>query len=680
MLAITVGEGVKKPQGTLIQIENTLLDVMSIATCLRTREARPEAWWSPHLWESNYRKALNWRGAGAAVIDVDGKNPTAEDLAALESILRTSGCSLFHMTPKGARPIYVFPDICRDRDAYLAASRGAAQRVAILVQGTAFSVDPTGVEDLARLYFTPNSIAKGVERHAEIIICNIKSFQPSELGVASKVIPIRSELADAISHFNADHALDFSSRTCPMCDHNDCYGQFPDDSTRWFCWSSNHPDNVGIKTVKGCHGDALDIECYLTGKPRLRVLQDGGYMAARERRVVNEPVTEEKRKRPLRNNSPLTAYTITKDRIKDVCGKIELNEMTGRIEINRRLIKDSDCYAIRNEIELKFVGSLDKDGNEIGMKVSQADVFAAVDLVAHENKYDPLKEYMHGLKWDGINRLNRIATEILHAEDASINRIMVAKTFISAAARGIEPGCKVDTVLILVSGQGKCKSTFFHEMSKPWFSDTAVNIGNKDSYAALSGALIYEMAELGQLRRAKDIEEAKAFITSRIDTYRPAYGRYHVDVPRHGIIVGSTNNPKFLTDDTGNRRFWPVSVGQIDLALTREWKDQIWAESVHLYKRGAQWWLTEEEEALLAPMHREHEEVDPWEAMIRPWAAQRCVPFTMADVLMGPISKPVGQWIKTDELRVARILRRLGARKGPRPHGQSPEWIYNESN
>ena len=127
--------------------------------------------------------------------------------------------------------------------------------------------------------------------------------------------------------------------------------------------------------------------------------------------------------------------------------------------------------------------------------------------------------------------------------------------------------------------------------SPNWFADEISDLGSKDSAQDLRGKWIIELAELSAMKRG-DIERTKAFMSRAIDHYRPSYGRRSQDFPRQCVFAGTTNADTYLGDETGNRRFWPVKVGHIDLAGLREVRDQLWAEAVAAFKAGEKWWLT----------------------------------------------------------------------------------------
>lgn len=390
-----------------------------------------------------------------------------------------------------------------------------------------------------------------------------------------------------------------------------------------------------------------------------------------------------KPKRPLKSRSYLSLVTIleTPHLRRRILGDraIEWDEMAQVVTIARKPIRDVDISVIRAEIERCFQG--DADGN--GMRFAVEDVSRAVEQVAHQSPFHPVREYLEGLEWDGVERLRLVPADILRAEDSPINRALIRRFFISAVARALSPGCKVDTVLILTGPQAARKSTFFAVLAGDWFSDEVVDIHNKDAFLTMASTWIHEWSELETMARARDVDALKAFLSKRIDSYRPPYGRSIVRVPRSCVIVGTTNRAEFLSDETGERRYWPVTVGsEIDIDTLRSIRDQLWAEAVAAYRAGEQWWLTREEGAELAAVHARHVVTDAWTELISDWMADRdgtaLAPPTTGEVLHGALDKPVGQWTRGDEMRVAKILSRLGYVRKPGPrdtHGRR-RWTW----
>lgn len=226
-------------------------------------------------------------------------------------------------------------------------------------------------------------------------------------------------------------------------------------------------------------------------------------------------------------------------------------------------------------------------------------LWSAAMQAASENRYNPVVDYLTGLKWDTTERLSSLPAT-LGLEDTPLNRDIMRKWVISLVARAMKPGCKVDTVLILEGEEGLKKSTLFSEFAggASYFTDTHIDMDSKDGLQVMAGNWIVEFAELGSLRR-KEVNRAKQFFSSSTDKFRPPYGRSSKDHPRHFVVVGSTNDDEYLESTTGNRRFWPVKVVEkLDVKWFREHRDQIFAEAVFAFTKGEPWWFENQSEEL----------------------------------------------------------------------------------
>lgn len=351
-------------------------------------------------------------------------------------------------------------------------------------------------------------------------------------------------------------------------------------------------------------------------------------------------------------------------------GVLEMDARTQEVFIDRVPFgSDTDISAVRERISR----NLRPRGFKGRFDFRQPEICDALTSVAAEHQFNPVQEYLNGLAWDGRPRIKLIQDLVLRLRrgpHTELNDILLRRWFISAVARALDPGCKVDTVLIFQGGQGVKKSTFFSTLAEPWFSDSPVDINNKDGMLALGKCWIIEWPELESMSRARDQTTVKAFISSKRDIFRPPYGRALVEVPRSSIFVGTTNEDDFLTDETGNRRYWII--GGFDqvfaLDLLRSWRDQLWAEAVAAFRSEEKWWLTPEEELLLESRHSDYERSDPWEEKIREFVAVKNE-VTISAILTEHLRLSLEFQNRNAEMRVADCLKRIGFERGPRVKG-----------
>lgn len=245
---------------------------------------------------------------------------------------------------------------------------------------------------------------------------------------------------------------------------------------------------------------------------------------------------------------------------------------------------------------------------------AKAKIQDAVALVFEERAYNPVKEFIESETWDGTPRVETVLIDYLGAEDNAYVRAVTRKTLVAAVARVYKPGCKFDYMLTLVGEQGIGKSLLVERLGYRWFNDTVTDIRGKESYETLDGSWLIEMGELAALKKA-DRESMKNYISKTEDTYRKAYARNVTTSKRHTVFIGTTNETEFLSDDTGNRRYWVVDT---DPAKRTKlvWRDlptggsairQIWAEALTLYKAGEDiMHLTDEERAAAVEQQENH--------------------------------------------------------------------------
>ncbi|MFA7460160.1 MAG: VapE domain-containing protein [Trueperaceae bacterium] len=252
------------------------------------------------------------------------------------------------------------------------------------------------------------------------------------------------------------------------------------------------------------------------------------------------------------------------------------------------------------------------------------DVLEAVLTVVREHHFHPVRDYLDGLKWDGVPRIDGLFTRYAGAKDTPYVRAIGAKALIAAVRRVRQPGCKFDNVVVLESAeQGRGKSTFIKLLApnEDWFAEPATlsNVESKDAPLALEGKWIIEMGEMSALSKSA-VESMKAFVSCAVDRIRRPYGRLVEDLPRQCIFMGTTNRDDYLKDPTGNRRFWPVTVGTdglLDLEALVADRDQLWAEAAVREVQGESLFLPQELWAEAAAEQSDRVTEDPWADVLR---------------------------------------------------------------
>jgi hypothetical protein len=173
-----------------------------------------------------------------------------------------------------------------------------------------------------------------------------------------------------------------------------------------------------------------------------------------------------------------------------------------------------------------------------------------VELVAQDNAYHPIKDYLDGLRWDGQPRVGEWLSRYLSADDNCYIRTVGEKFLISAVARVNQPGCKADQMLVLEGGQGVGKSSTLRILGEPWFSDELADVGSKDAAMQVRAAWLLELSELDALGR-REVATIKAFLSRSTDRFRPPCGLRVIEAPRQSVFAGSTNSDGYLSDETG---------------------------------------------------------------------------------------------------------------------------------
>lgn len=249
-------------------------------------------------------------------------------------------------------------------------------------------------------------------------------------------------------------------------------------------------------------------------------------------------------------------------------------------------ISDNDINNIRLYLEQRY-----------GL-VSEKGIPRAIDIIAHQNTYHPIRDYLNNLKWDGTKRIEYIFPRYLGVTHSEYTTEATKLFMIGAIARVFQPGIKFDTMICVADAkQGGGKSTLarFFAIKDEWFTDDLKNLDDENVYRKIQGHWIIEFSEMLATANAKTVESLKAFMSRQKDSYKIPYEKYPQDFPRQCVFFGTTNNLNFLPNDkTGNRRFIPILADcakaekhPLDNETeTRQYIIDAWAEAMEYYRSG----------------------------------------------------------------------------------------------
>ena len=359
----------------------------------------------------------------------------------------------------------------------------------------------------------------------------------------------------------------------------------------------------------------------------------------------------------------------------NINGFLRYNLFKCQLEFQGDAIKDHNITDLRLQISKGY-----------GVSFTKEMVGECLEHVAHtKQSYHPVQDYLSGLEWDGVKRIESLFYEYgtldnthVKPEHKDLIQAMTKRWFISAIARIMKAGCKVDASLVLMGGQGIGKSTFFRMLAvqDDWFSDSAIDIrGGRDSYSKLKGKWIYEFAELADTKK-RDSEVTKAFLSSQSDLYRPAYARYEVNQKRQVVFCGTTNELEIFKDSE-NRRYYPIPLVSLELERIKADRDQIWAEAKHYYSNGEPWHLIPEEASNLAEYQAPYKATDTWLEAIE---GSECIvkPHTLKEICEIALRLEPSQQNRAVLMRLAGILSGAKWKKTRKTVNGKRVWLWSK--
>jgi predicted P-loop ATPase len=286
---------------------------------------------------------------------------------------------------------------------------------------------------------------------------------------------------------------------------------------------------------------------------------------------------------------------------------------------------------------------------------------SAVLLAALEKKVHPIRDYIDSVKWDGLPRLEEWLIQAAGADDNPYERKVSKSTIMQAVNRAYNPGCQADYILVLEGVQGIGKTSLIKILAGEYYGDLTVDPHAKDTIDSMKGKWMIELSEMEVTRRA-DAQALKAFITRATDSVRLAYARRSIDYKRQSIFIGSINpdaTNEYLADQTGNRRFWPVTMRFLNRELLHSLRDQLFAEALVRLRQGETTYIEDETLAKVAHEEQKLRQVsDPWFASVWGYLMSSGFPdVATKDVYKFALSGAEANMTGVHQRRIAHCLR-----------------------
>ena len=376
-------------------------------------------------------------------------------------------------------------------------------------------------------------------------------------------------------------------------------------------------------------------------------------------------------------------------------GNIRDNLFRDRIELSGQMpwsrtytdVTDKDDIHIRHYIEKYYHFRNDKALRD------------ALQIVATENEYHPVREYLRSLQWDGVERVRYALKHFLGTSGSDYEYESLKLFMLGAISRIFKPGCKFEYMLCLVGGQGAGKSTFirFLCLNDRWFTDDIKRLDDEKVYEHLAGHWICEMAEMLAVLNTKYNEATKAFLSKQYDNYRKPYGTRAEDIPRQCVFAGTSNVINFLPlDRSGNRRFLPImcdaSRAEVhileDEAASRKYIEQMWAEMMAVYGNGkVRLKLPKEMEKNLIEYQRPFMQEDTWTGLIQEWLDHTTSDVVCVQQIYNEALKEFGKPRNSEAREIGQIMNGTisGWKAYPNPrnipgYGKQRGWMRVETN
>ena len=284
-----------------------------------------------------------------------------------------------------------------------------------------------------------------------------------------------------------------------------------------------------------------------------------------------------------------------------------------------------------------------------------------LESISTLKRFNPIKSFIESSPWDGTPRLDNWLTRYLGCVATTFTQLIAPKVIMGLIARTYNKGCKFDYMLVLEGRQGDRKSSFLEALGSPWYYGGGyMNLGKEGTPLQLKDFWLIEMSELDSMGKM-DIRRFKSYLSQTEEKVRAPYGRKFMMYKRNYVFIGTTNETAYLHDDSGNRRFWPVEVGNIDIDLLKKERQQLFAEALVRYRQNERLYLTSEEEHIADAVRVNRFDFDEWTIRIQKWLlANKINIVTGVQIWEDCLFRELSTYTRKHQYRIGSLLRAIG--------------------
>lgn len=341
-----------------------------------------------------------------------------------------------------------------------------------------------------------------------------------------------------------------------------------------FLEPSGEPWRTIFRQIAGSANPAQQYEQSLAEFPPDEQIAISGAISHRVADISQEAANTKQRKK--RKSSEYIKI------LKQLGYEFRYNICTNNIEVNGKPINDMMAAEIRSKL---------RDAQVDQVHIAE-DAYIAV---AWNNRYNPMRDYLQDLKYEGEDVISELASHF--QDEHGVFPILLKRWLVGAVARVMQR-CQ-NRMLVLDGAQGLGKDYFARWLASPmveYFHEGAIIPEDKDCRLRLMSTWIWNVSELGATTRKSDREALKAFLSLEMVRDRKPFGKFDIQGQAISSFIGTINNEGgFLSDPTGNRRFMTCRLVAIDWSYTRLDVNQVWAQAYDLYIHDERWDLSPDE-------------------------------------------------------------------------------------